>query len=142
MSTLTTTGATGTTGHHLSSALRRGGWAGWAALLAAFAVLEGVNHGAGSWLALVAGLIGPDLTFFAAAGAHEPVRQGQLPRKAVPFYNTAHRTWIPFGLAVAYTVSPVSSPMLFTFLLAWMLHIAIDRVAGYNLRTKEGFIRG
>lgn len=130
------------TEHRLSSTARRSVWAAWAVFLTAFAILEGVNHGAGSWLALVGGLIGPDLSFFAAAGAHEPVRQGQLPRKAVPFYNTAHRTWIPFVLAVAYSVSPLQVPALFTFLLAWMLHIAIDRVAGYNLRTKEGFIRG
>ena len=150
MTTITTTGittgvsstATATTRHRLPSGLRRSAWGAWAVFLAAFAVLEGVNHGGGSWLALVVGVIAPDLSFFAAAGAHEPVRQGQLPRKAVPFYNTAHRTWIPFGLLVAYTVLPVRSPMLFTFLLAWMLHIAIDRVAGYNLRTKEGFIRG
>jgi hypothetical protein len=27
------------------------------------------------------------------------------------------------------------------FLLGWMLHIAVDRVAGYNLRGKDGFIR-
>lgn len=139
MSTVTTTTSTG---HHLPAALRRTGWAAWALFLAVFAILEGVNHGAGSWLALVVGMIAPDLSFFAAAGAHEPVRQGQLPRKAVPFYNTAHRTSIPFSLVVAYTVLPVWSPMLFTFLLAWMLHIAVDRVAGYNLRTKEGFIRG
>ncbi|GAA2027932.1 DUF4260 family protein [Catenulispora yoronensis] len=140
--TFTGTTAGTTTGHRLPSALRRTVWAAWAVFLAAFAILEGVNHGGGSWLALTVGMIAPDLSFFAAAGAHEPVRQGQLPRKAVPFYNTAHRTWIPFGLAVAYTLLPLTSPMLFTFLLAWMLHIAVDRVAGYNLRTKEGFVRG
>lgn len=142
MSTLTTTGTSATSSHHLPSALRRSSWAAWAVFLAAFAILEGVNHGAGSWLALVVGLIAPDLTFFAAIGDHEPVRQGQLPRKAVPFYNAAHRTWIPFALVAAYTVVPSKSAMLFTFLLAWMLHIAIDRVAGYTLRTKEGFLRG
>jgi len=141
-STGTGTGTGSTATHRLPAALRRSGWAAWAAFLLAFAILEGVNHGGWSWLALVAGLIAPDLSFFAAAGEHEPVRQGQLPRKAVPFYNTAHRTWIPFGLALAYSLIPVRSPALFTFLLAWMLHIAIDRVAGYNLRTKEGFIRG
>ncbi|NUP53666.1 MAG: DUF4260 family protein [Catenulispora sp.] len=138
MSTVTTT-STG----HLPSALRRTGWGAWAAFLAAFAIVEGLNHGTGDWLALAFGMIAPDLSFFAAAGAHEPVRQGQLPRKAVPFYNTAHRTWIPFVLIVVSTVLPVWwSTLLFTFLLAWMLHIAVDRVAGYNLRTKEGFIRG
>lgn len=139
---MTTIDSTTAGNHHIPSALRRPGWITWALFLVAFAVLEGVNHGAGSWLALVGGLIAPDLSFFAAAGAHEPVRQGQLPRKAVPFYNAAHRTWIPFALTVAYSMGPFHVPALFTFLLAWMLHIAIDRAAGYNLRTKEGFIRG
>ena len=27
------------------------------------------------------------------------------------------------------------------FLLAWMLHIAVDRAAGYRLRGQDGFIR-
>ena len=139
---MTTIGSTTTTHHRLPAALRRTGWVAWTVFLTAFAILEGVNHGAGSWLALAGGLIAPDLSFFAAAGAREPVHHGQLPSRAVPFYNTAHRTWIPFALVIAYSVSPLQMPALFTFLLAWMLHIAIDRVAGYNLRTKEGFIRG
>jgi hypothetical protein len=69
------------------------------------------------------------------------VSSGQLPRKAVPFYNTAHRTWIPLALAGAYTLAPLDAPAVFTFLLGWMLHIAVDRIAGYNLRSKDGFIR-
>jgi hypothetical protein len=120
---------------------RRAAWTAWSAFLLAFAVLEGINHGPAAWAALVGGLIAPDLTFFAAAGAHEPVSRGQLPRKAVPFYNIAHHTWIPLALTATYTVAPLSVPALFTFLLAWMLHIAMDRVAGYNLRGKDGFIR-
>jgi len=133
---------TATTDRPTPSALHRTGWAAWAVFLAAFAVLEGVNHGAGSWLALVGGLIAPDLSFFAAVGAPAPVQKGQLPPKAVPFYNAAHRTWIPLALIVPSTIVPAWSTMFFTFLLTWMLHIAIDRIAGYNLRTKEGFIRG
>ncbi len=113
----------------------------WSAFLLAFAILEGINHGGAAWVALAGGLIAPDLTFAAAAGAREPSVRGQLPRRAVPFYNTAHRTWIPLALAAAYTVAPLDIPALFTFLLAWMLHIAVDRVAGYNLRTRDGFIR-
>ena len=121
---------------------RKAGWAAWSAFLLAFAILEGVNHGAGSWLALAVGLVAPDLSFLAAAGGTEPVRKGQLPRRAVPVCNAVHRTWLPLALAVAYSLSPISAPAAFTFLLAWMLHIAVDRVAGYNLRTEEGFIRG
>ena len=137
MSTVTTT----IRSRRLPAAARKTAWLAWSAFLLAFAILEGVNHGAAAWVALAGGLIAPDLTFFAAAGAHEPVSRGQLPRKAVPFYNAAHRTWIPLVLTAAYTVAPVNVPALFTFLLAWMLHIAVDRVAGYNLRGQDGFIR-
>jgi hypothetical protein len=59
----------------------------------------------------------------------------------VPFYNAAHRTWVPLALTAACTVAPPPVPALFTFLLAWMLHIAVDRVAGYKLRGRDGFIR-
>src|SRR5215470_14264217 len=97
------------------SAVRKTAWAAWAAFLLAFAIIEGINHGAAAWAALAGGLIAPDLTFLAAAGAHEPVSRGQLPRKAVPFYNAAHRTWIPLALAGAYTLSPLSAPAVFTF---------------------------
>ncbi|HET9968035.1 MAG TPA: hypothetical protein VFQ68_07330, partial [Streptosporangiaceae bacterium] len=114
-------------GHRLPAAARRTAWLAWAAFLLAFAILEGVNHGGAAWAALVGGLIAPDLTFLAAAGAREPVIRGQLPRKAVPFYNAAHRTWIPLALAAAYAVAPLDVPALFTFLVAWMLHIAVDR---------------
>ncbi|WP_235947489.1 DUF4260 family protein [Nocardia terrae] len=131
-----------TTDHRLPAAVRKAAWIAWTLFLAAFAVVEGVNHGTGSWLALVAGLIAPDLTFFAAIGAKDPVRQGQLPRRAVPFYNAAHRTWIPLAPAIAYAFGPLQIPALFTFLVAWMLHIGIDRSAGYGLRTADGFIRG
>jgi hypothetical protein len=124
-----------------SAAVRRTAWAAWAAFLLAFALLEGVNHGAAAWAALAGGVIAPDLMFLAAAGAHEAVSRGQLPRRAVPFYNSAHRAWFPLALAVAYTVAPVQAAAVFTFLLGWMLHIAVDRVAGYNLRGKDGFIR-
>jgi hypothetical protein len=130
-----------TCNRRLPAAVRRTAWIAWSAFLLAFAILEGVNHGAAAWAALAGGLIAPDLTFLAAAGAHEPVSHGQLPRKAVPFYNTAHRTWIPLALAGAYTLAPLYAPAVFTFLLGWMLHIGVDRIAGYNLRGKDGFIR-
>ena len=109
--------------------------------LLAFAILEGVKHGATAWAALAGGLIAPDLAFLAAAGAHEPAGRGQLPRKAVPFYNTAHRAWIPLALAGFYSLGLLDAPAVFTFLLGWMLHIAVDRAAGFGLRGKDGFIR-
>ena len=137
MSTITTT----IRGRRLPAAARRTAWVAWSAFLLAFAILEGVNHGAAAWAALAGGLIAPDLTFLAAAGAREPAVRGRLPRRAVPFYNAAHRTWVPLALTAVYTVAPLNVPALFTFLLAWMLHIAVDRVAGYNLRGQDGFIR-
>jgi hypothetical protein len=121
--------------------VRRIAWAAWSAFLLTFAILEGINHGAAAWAALAGGLIAPDLTFLAAARAHEEVSHGQLPRKAVAFYNIAHRTWIPLALAGVYALGPLDAPAAFTFLLGWMLHITVDRVAGYNLRDKDGFIR-
>jgi len=136
MSTITTI-----RGRRLPAAGRRAAWIAWSAFLLAFSILEGINHGAAAWAALTGGLIGPDLTFLAAAGPHEPVSRGQLPRRAVPVYNAAHRTGIPLALAAVYSVGLLDAPALFTFLLAWMLHIAVDRVAGYNLRGQDGFIR-
>jgi hypothetical protein len=130
--------------HRTPAALRRGGWIAWAVFLLAFAIPEGFNHGVGSWLTLGFGLIAPDLSFLlGSAGAEgEHLQKGQLPRRTVPVYNAVHRTWIPLAAALAYSVSPLEVPALFTFFVAWMLHIAVDRVAGYNLRTKDGFIRG
>lgn len=122
--------------------IRRTAWIAWSVFLLAFAILEGVKHGGPTWAALAAGLVVPDLTFLAAAGRHEPASRGKLPRGAVPWYNAAHRTWIPFALAIIYSVAtPVDSPALFTFLIAWMLHIGADRVMGYNLRATDGSIR-
>jgi Domain of unknown function (DUF4260) len=122
--------------------IRRTAWIAWCAFLLAFAVLEGTKHGAPTWAALAAGLVAPDLTFLAAAGAREPASRGKLPRRAVPWYNGAHRTWIPLALAIVYSIAtPVDSPALFTFLIAWMLHTGADRAMGYNLRATDGSIR-
>jgi hypothetical protein len=139
MTTTTLTAA----GKSLPKTRRRTVWISWALFLLAFGILEGVNHGLGAWLALGFGLIAPDFSFFFGGRSEgEQLQHGQLPRRTVPFYNAVHRTWIPFAAVVAYSVGPVQIPALFTFLIAWMLHIAVDRVAGYNLRTKDGFIRG
>jgi hypothetical protein len=34
------------------------------------------------------------------------------------------------------------SPAGFTFALAWLAHIAVDRASGYGLRDKQGWQRG
>jgi hypothetical protein len=28
----------------------------------------------------------------------------------VPFYNAAHRTWVPLALTAAYTIAPLPAP--------------------------------
>ncbi|MYW64561.1 DUF4260 family protein [Streptomyces sp. SID8379] len=120
---------------------RRTAWLVNALFWSAFAVLEGVNHG---WLAgtfAIVFFIAPDLTFFAAVGAPGPVEKGQLPAKAVPFYNTAHRALIPLALMVAYTLLPLAWAPIFAGLCGWLAHISYDRAFGYGLRTKEGFQR-
>lgn len=120
---------------------RRIAWAGWALFLAAFAILEGANHGGASWAALAVGLIAPDLAFLAGIGSREAVRPGQLPSRAILPYNLAHTAWIPLALTAAFPFSGIESAAPFTFLLAWQLHIALDRLAGYTLRGKDGLVR-
>jgi hypothetical protein len=43
------TGITTIRGHEIPATARRASWLAWAAFLLAFAVLEGVNHGAAAW---------------------------------------------------------------------------------------------
>jgi hypothetical protein len=120
---------------------RRVAWSAGALFWTAFAVLEGVNHG---WLAAgfaVAFFIAPDLTFLAGLRDARTTERGQLPVRAVPYYNAAHRALIPFALMIAYALGPIAWPPIFAGLCGWMAHIAVDRAFGYGLRTKEGFQR-
>ncbi|MYT70791.1 MULTISPECIES: DUF4260 family protein [unclassified Streptomyces] len=120
---------------------RRTAWLALALFWSAFAVLEGVNHGWLAGLFALALFIAPDLTFLAAAGDARHVEKGQLPARAVPFYNTAHRALIPLALMVAYTLLSLTWAPLFAGLCGWLAHISYDRAFGYGLRTKEGFQR-
>ncbi|MYS81324.1 DUF4260 family protein [Streptomyces sp. SID5474] len=122
--------------------MRRGAWIVLTLFLAAFAVFESVKYGFATSAAALLFFVLPDLTMFIGAkdalrdGAHEP---GRLQPRAVPFYNALHRAWVPLIVLVGYTVSPVVWPPLFTAGLGWLTHIAMDRAAGYGLRTPEGF---
>ncbi|MFJ2769901.1 DUF4260 family protein [Streptomyces sp. NPDC087300] len=121
---------------------RRVAWFANALFWSAFAVLEGVNHG---WLAgLLAGLffIAPDLTFLVAVRDAPKMAHGQLPPRAVPYYNAAHRALVPLALMALYTFTPVAWAPAFAALCGWLAHISYDRAFGYGLRTKEGFQRG
>ncbi|WP_225987106.1 DUF4260 family protein [Streptomyces spectabilis] len=68
--------------------------------------------------------------------------RGQLPPRAVPYYNAAHRALVPLALLVVHTVAPLTWPPVFAALCGWLAHISYDRAFGYGLRTKEGFQRG
>ncbi|MEW2388392.1 DUF4260 family protein [Streptomyces venezuelae] len=152
MSTLThtptgtadTANAVGTPGTPAKRALavtRRTAWFANALFWSAFAVLEGVNHG---WLAgLLAGafFIAPDLTFLVGLRDAPRMAKGQLPPRAVPYYNTAHRALLPVALIALYTFTPVVWAPAFAALCGWLAHISYDRAFGYGLRTKDGFQR-
>ncbi|MFF7247809.1 DUF4260 family protein [Embleya sp. NPDC008237] len=122
--------------------MRRGAWVVLTLLPAAFAVFESVKYGFATSAAALLFFVLPDLTMFIGAkdaardGTHEP---GRLQPRAVPFYNALHRAWVPLILLVGYTVTPIVWPPLFAAGLGWFTHIAIDRAAGYGLRTPEGF---
>ncbi|MGW2226545.1 DUF4260 family protein [Streptomyces formicae] len=125
-----------------STRVRRAAWLVNALFWSAFAVLEGVNHG---WLAvLLAGffLIAPDLTFLVGLRDAPRMARGQLPPRAVPYYNAAHRALVPVALIALFPFSPVAWAPAFAALCGWLAHISYDRAFGYGLRTKEGFQRG
>ena len=120
----------------------RAAWLAGALFWSAFAVLEGVNHG---WLAgLLAGVffVAPDLTFLVAVRDAPRMARGQLPPRAVPYYNAAHRAAVPLALIALYVAVPVVWAPAFAALCGWLAHISYDRAFGYGLRTKEGFQRG
>ncbi|MEU8120321.1 DUF4260 family protein [Spirillospora sp. NPDC049024] len=121
--------------------VRRAAWFAGALFWAAFAVLEGVNHG---WPAVILALtffVVPDLAFLAGLRKARTVQPGQLPPRAVPYYNSLHRALVPFALMVVYTVTPLNWAPIFAALCGWMAHISFDRALGYGLRTKDGFQR-
>jgi hypothetical protein len=117
-------------------------WGLLAAFLAVWTVFEAVKHA--GWVIPLAllGLIGPDLSFF--VGASGPHQHGQLPRGTVPVYNLLHRPLAPLAVMTVSALlsdGPGDNAAPFTFGLAWMLHIALDRSLGYGLRTAEGWQR-
>ncbi|MGW0532994.1 DUF4260 family protein [Streptomyces sp. NPDC003032] len=134
--------ATATANANALTVARRIGWLANALFWSGFAVLEAVNHG---WLAGLLAflfLIAPDLTFLVGLRDAPHMAHGQLPPRAVPFYNAAHRALVPVALIALYTVTPIVWAPAFAALCGWLAHISYDRAFGYGLRTKEGFQRG
>lgn len=120
---------------------RRTGWLGLGLAALAFGGLEVANHGPWALALLIALLVAPDLTFFMGLKQARETEPGQLPPVAVPWYNAAHRAWVPVLLLAVYTVSPLTWAPLFAAGLGWLAHIALDRSMGYGLRSAAGFQR-
>ena len=104
----------------------------------ASAVVAVMTDHVGLWPVVVFA-IAPDLSFLAGAG--ESASPGQLPKNAVPVYNLVHRPLLPLALMIAASVGLVSEFWLAAG-LSWLIHIAVDRAAGFGLRTAEGWQRG
>ena len=80
----------------------------------------------------------PDIALF--LGIARGLAPGQLHPRAVPLYNSLHHPAGP--IALAGVVLAASLPVGYLVgALAWALHIGIDRIAGYGLRTPDGFQR-
>ncbi|MFI0481487.1 DUF4260 family protein [Actinomadura sp. 9N215] len=126
----------------LGRTVRRAAWLANALFWTAFAVLEGVNHGWLAALLAVVFFVAPDLTFLAGARDAHKVEKGQLPPRAVPYYNAAHRALVPVALIAIYTFTPFTWAPIFAGMCGWLAHISFDRALGYGLRTKDGFQRG
>ena len=105
--------------------------------LLAFAVFELVRGGTGWWQFFAFGAA-PDIALF--VGIAPGLAKGQLHPRAVPLYNALHRFWGPLALG-ALAAFGIVSLGFFVGAIAWALHIAVDRTAGYNLRTPDGFQR-
>jgi len=126
----------GMTTSHPLPARRAIAGAAAAALAAAIAVVL-LREGTG-WWQLIAFGAGPDLALLLGAG--RDLAPGRLHPRAVPLYNALHRVWGPLLLAAAVAAGLLGTGFL-VGALAWGLHIAIDRLAGYGLRTPDGFQR-
>ncbi len=106
----------------------------WAAVaVAAVAVL--VVAWPGAWWG-VGALLLPDLPLLLPRAWAE---HGRLRPWAVPFYNATHALAGPGVLLVAGVATGTST--LTGIAAGWLVHIAVDRVAGYDLRDRSGALR-
>jgi hypothetical protein len=87
------------------------------------------------WLFLSFGAM-PDVALFLGIG--RDLTKGQLHPRAVGLYNLLHRPMAPLVLAAA---ALAVEPVLLAGAAGWATHIAVDRIAGYGLRTPDGFQR-
>jgi hypothetical protein len=120
-----------------ASTWRRPAYAALAVALLAAAVYVLVDQGTGWWQFFAFGAA-PDLALFLGIGTG--LEKGQLHPRAVPLYNALHRFAGPVALAVVVVAASLPTGYL-VGAIAWGLHIAVDRIAGYGLRTRDGFQR-
>src|SRR4029079_10452926 len=129
------------TANEAGGRIRRLAWLATGAASTAFAIFEGVVHDLRPLPLPVFALL-PDATVLAALG--QPHARGQLPPRAVPLYNAAHRLVIPIALIAATRVVLIvvralnlppdqfeatrSDPLVvYVAGLAWLAHLAFDR---------------
>jgi hypothetical protein len=106
------------------------------ALAVTLLVLAVAVAGVGTWQ-LWAAFVLPDVALH--AGAARGLERGQLSPRAVPLYNALHH---PAGPLVAIVAAAAFLPDAWLAgALAWGAHVAMDRAAGYGLRTRDGFQR-
>jgi Domain of unknown function (DUF4260) len=111
-------------------------YAALATALLAAALYVLLAHDTGWWQFFAFGAA-PDVALLAGAGTG--LAKGQLHPRAVPLYNALHRFAGPLVFAaVAAAFLPLG---YLVGAIAWGLHIAVDRVVGYGLRTPDGFQR-
>src|SRR4051794_20645450 len=116
---------------------RRGARHALTSVLLAALIIEAAKHGA--WAPAVAGAVAPDLALLLGMGSG--LAHGQLHPRAVPAYNAVHRPWGAIALMVLAAAGLLGTGW-FVAGLGWAFHVAMDRSAGYTLRTPDGFLRG
>ena len=121
---------------HEHHAATRPAYAALAAALLAACIYVLVDRGTGWWQFFAFGAM-PDIALFVGIGAG--LAKGQLHPRAVPLYNALHRFTSPVVFAILAVAFLPAGYLVGA--LAWGLHIAVDKVAGYGLRTPDGFQR-
>jgi hypothetical protein len=110
-------------------------------LVPAFAVLAAAVvlavRASAPWWFVLAGLVGPDLTFVFAIGAPKTAPR-LVPRRVVVPYNLLHRPVPPVLMLVASAV--LQSAPLAVVAISWVTHILMDRGVGFGLRDHNGAI--
>ncbi len=112
----------------------------WGALSVALlgSAVGAVAATSASWGWVAATVMAPDVALLLGVG--RGLAPGRLHPRAVPLYNALHHPAGPLALG-ALAAAGVVGAGPGAAALAWGFHIAMDRAAGYGLRTRDGFQR-